>query len=138
LKGKVWVADFIFTRCPDACWNMTQTLVGMQDLLHHHDDLRFVSFSIDPAFDTPPVLTRYGKLAKVTSAHWWFLTGPMTEITRVAHSFLLATLTPDDDILSHSTEFALVDRDGVIRGYYDLDVPSDIPEMRQAIEKLTR
>ncbi len=139
LRGDVWVADFIFTRCPDACWNMTQALVSLSPLLKQHRDLRFVSFTIDPDFDRPPVLRKYADLVHASPGQWLFLTGPMADITRVAHSFLLATLTPDTDVLSHSTEFAVVDRHGIIRGYYDLDDPHCVPQLRQAVlQQLSR
>ena len=53
LKGKVWVADFIFTNCPDPCPSMTQRMRGVQGTFENNDGVRLVSFSVDPGRDGP-------------------------------------------------------------------------------------
>jgi protein SCO1 len=59
LKGKVWIADFIFTRCPGPCPRMTSKMASLQRDLLNEDRVRLVSISVDPAFDTPEVLAKY-------------------------------------------------------------------------------
>src|ERR1700678_3267624 len=60
LAGKIWVADFIYTTCPGPCPRMTSQMREVQDAVlkipHDIGDVRLVSFTIDPAEDTPPVL----------------------------------------------------------------------------------
>ena len=61
LAGKIWVADFIYTTCPGPCPRMTSQMREVQDAVSKIPDVRLVSFTVDPANDTPPVLTAYAK-----------------------------------------------------------------------------
>ena len=72
LKNKVWVADFIFTRCAGQCPLMSQKLNQLQRKLK---GVQFVSFSVDPGTDTPKVLSDYAKLYSADPEKWFFLTG---------------------------------------------------------------
>ena len=60
LQGEVWIANFIFTRCPTICPLLTSQMKGLTDSLAD-TPVRFVSFSVDPANDTPAVLTEYAE-----------------------------------------------------------------------------
>src|SRR5437899_2583665 len=55
LKGKVWVADFIFTSCGSTCPVITRTMSELQKRVKEMRDVRLVSFTVDPATDTPDV-----------------------------------------------------------------------------------
>ena len=59
LRGKVWVADFIFTSCPGPCPIMTRNMADVAETLKMYDDIAFVSISVDPETDTPEVLAKY-------------------------------------------------------------------------------
>ena len=59
LAGRVWVADFVFTRCPDVCPRMTERLAGVHRALGDNADL--VSVSVDPAYDTPERLADFAR-----------------------------------------------------------------------------
>lgn len=62
LKGKVWVADFIFTNCETVCPPMTANMAKLQDMVKEEGlDVEFVSFSVDPEVDTPEKLKEYAK-----------------------------------------------------------------------------
>lgn len=113
LKGKVWVADFIFTRCAGQCPIMNQKMRGFQEEL---PDLTLVSFSVDPDTDTPEVLAEYAKSYGADPDRWLFLTGDKETLNRVAQGFHVTGL---GDPMFHSVSFALVDPQGEIRGYYD-------------------
>jgi len=127
LRGKVWVADFIFTRCPSICPLLTAKMARIQR--HAPDlgpDFQLVSFSVDPTFDTPAVLTAYMKAHQADPARWRFLTGPSDAIDDVVtHGFKevleMSKAKGPTDFLSivHGGHFVLVDRTGQIRGYYD-------------------
>src|SRR6202171_3108730 len=56
LARKIWVADFIYTTCPGPCPRMTSQMHEVQDAVQKIPDVRLVSFTVDPAQDTPPVL----------------------------------------------------------------------------------
>lgn len=132
LRGRVSIVDFIFTRCGATCPVLTAEMKRLTDDLSD-DDLRFISISVDPGYDTPAVLSRYRQ--QVTSdPRWVFLTGERGEIERLSiEGFSLAvgvSENPTEPIL-HSSHFVLVDREGVIRNYYDsgrTDVMADLRE----------
>jgi protein SCO1/2 len=120
LRGKVALYDFIFTRCQGPCPLMTRE---MKKLVGRFDDrdLRFVSISVDPDFDTPPVMRKYAA-AQGSDPRWVFLTGDRETIRRLSiDGFKLAageSTSPSEPIV-HSTKFVLVDGEGMVRGYYD-------------------
>lgn len=125
LRGKVWVANFIFTSCPDVCPVLTATMAGMQkDLSSRDDAVHFVSISVDPEIDTPPVLKSYAETHGANQENWSFLTGPEEVTERVvvtgfkqAQEKIPAKDGEPRDI-RHGSHFVLVDREGVIRGFY--------------------
>jgi protein SCO1/2 len=123
LTGKVWIADFIFTNCSGICPVMTGQMRRLQEKLP--DEIHFVSFSVDPAHDTPEVLAAYAARGGADSKRWWFLTGDKEALYRVSiQGFKLAvddtTGTPVEPV-THSSRFVLVDRNGQIRGYYGIE-----------------
>jgi protein SCO1/2 len=125
LRGRIWVADFIFTRCGGTCPAMTARMVRLRGEIP--SDVAFVSFSVDPAHDTPEVLTRYAA-AFHANEEWLFVTGPQKDLFDLSiGGFKLAAMEVaegervpgGDGPFLHSSKFVLVDGDGVIRGYYD-------------------
>ena len=78
LRGKAWIANFIFTRCTATCPAQTAKISEFQGQLQDSplwDEVRFVSFTVDPEHDTPQVLSEYAKNANADAQHWKFLTG---------------------------------------------------------------
>jgi protein SCO1/2 len=101
-EGKVWIASFIFTQCPDECPLMTAEMARLQSNLAHLADLRFVSISVDPDRDTPAVLAQYAKRFDADSGRWFFLTGDKQAIYRLAREgFRLGIVDPSEP--SHSS-----------------------------------
>ena len=84
LKGKVWVADFIYTSCPDTCLLQTAQMTKLQKDLSEEKDVRFVSITVDPERDTPEVLAEYAKRYGADTEKWFFLTGEKESIYRLA------------------------------------------------------
>ena len=120
LAGRVWIADFVFTRCPDVCPRMTERLVGVQRALGERAEL--VSVTVDPAYDTPERLTAFAREHGASSPRWHFLTGDSRQIQEaVLRGFRIAFSRDSDDITSitHGVHVVLVDGRGRIRGYYD-------------------
>jgi protein SCO1/2 len=123
LRGKVWVASFIFTSCGGSCPIMTHHLATAQSGFPVRDDFKLVSVSVDPERDTPTVLTQYAAKNGADRSRWWFLTGDKTQIRRLSRETFKLPVDEDADTINHSSKFVLVDRSGMIRGYYDgLDV----------------
>lgn len=134
LAGKIWVADFIYTTCPGPCPRMTSQMHQVQQAVSKLGDIRLVSFTIDPAEDTPKVLAAYAQVHGASPAMWYFLTGAVPTIEMLDRdAFKLGTI---DGTLQHSTRFVLVDRQGRIRGYYDTSDPSSIPKVIADVKAL--
>jgi protein SCO1/2 len=123
LKGKVWIADFIFTNCGGSCPIMSSTMANFQEQLKEVKNILLVSFSVDPERDTPVVLKEYAKLYNASPSRWLFLTGEKEKIGYLTREGFHLAIASDSgsaaEPIIHSTMFVLVDREGVIRGYYD-------------------
>ena len=116
LDGHIWVADFIYTTCDGPCPMMSHQMRGIQNSTGATPELKLVSFTVDPAHDTPPVLAKYAGHFKADPARWYFLTGEMERLNELGiNAFKLNSV---DGSLSHSTRFVLVDGKRRIRGYY--------------------
>ncbi len=127
LSGKVWVADFIYTSCPGPCPMMSSRMRQIQQATADLPDVRFVSFTVDPEHDTPPVLAEYSKHFLAQAGRWYFLTGEQARLNELGlNAFHLNAV---DGKFDHSTRFALIDQHGRIRGYYgfsDDDFPKHL------------
>jgi protein SCO1/2 len=122
LNGKIWIADFIFTSCPGPCPIISSRMSELQKPLER-TDVHLVSFTVDPAKDTPDVLRGYAERLQAQPGRWDFLTGPQSAIYNLSRNgFKLAVSDGSDEagIPVHSTRVILVDRHGEIRGYYDV------------------
>jgi protein SCO1 len=134
LAGLVWIADFVFTRCAATCPQMTAEMARLQSDLAAFADLRCVSFSVDPEHDTEAVLRAYAAGYEADPERWLFLTGDKAAIYRLAHeSFRLGAAEAEGgpEPILHSTRFVLVDREGIIRGYYDSAEPEKLRALRR-------
>jgi protein SCO1 len=136
LRGKVWVADFIFTNCPGPCPRLTQHMKRVQEGLNGISQAKLVSFTVDPERDTPEVLAAYGKRFGADAARWYFLTGPRADLHHLSKDvFKLGDVAPD---LEHSTRFVVVDKNSRIRGYYGTSEPSNIAKLIEDVKRLVK
>jgi len=130
LHGKIIVADFFFTRCPSICPYLTRNMKHLQDGLKLKDDMKqvdttfvqFLSFSVDPERDSAEALKNYGDRFGVNPDVWWLLTGPKKNIYDFALSELKLGLQDGgsaDSNFIHSQKMVLLDKERVVRGYYD-------------------
>lgn len=134
LRGHVWIADFIYTHCPGPCPLMTQRLKHVQQATP--GSIRLVSFTVDPARDTPPVLTDYARRFGAQPDRWTFLTGDAATLNRLDRdAFKLGTLDPTFD---HSTRFVLMDRQSRIRGYYSLGLDHMVERIAHDAQELEK
>ncbi len=121
LRGKIWIADFVYSTCPGPCPMISSRMSELQKPLDT-TDVHLVSFTVDPAKDTPEVLRSYADRLQAEPGRWDFLTGPQSTIYNLSRNgFKLAVSDGSDaqGIPVHSTRMILVDRHGEIRGYYD-------------------
>lgn len=143
LQGTPWVANFVFTRCPSVCPLLSAKFKAFQDKLGAGHDVTFVSFSVDPTHDTPEVLAEYAARYDADPKRWRFLTGSLSEIERtVVKGFKIHIGEPEPrandpsliDIM-HGEHLVLIDRAGVIRGYYRAE-PAEFEELQTDLRKL--
>jgi protein SCO1/2 len=136
LDGRVWVADFIYTTCTGPCPMMTTHMRQIQDSTLETPDVLLVSFTVDPAHDTPPVLTEYARHYRQDPARWYFLTGEAERLNDLGvHAFKLNSV---DGSLTHSTRFVLVDRRRQIRGFYSTGEDAFMPQLMHDIRQLEK
>ncbi|OYD08592.1 hypothetical protein CHM34_05285 [Paludifilum halophilum] len=144
LDGKVWLADTIFTRCPDVCPPMTANMSRVQKTLDQEGlDVEIVSFSVDPEHDQPKVLEKFGEKHDVDFDNWHFLTGYSDqEIQKLVRDGFKGTVQKqerksEDDplVINHPVSFFLVDRNGTVYQRYD-GINPDVDQMMEDVKKL--
>lgn len=121
LLGKIWIADFIYTTCPGPCPMISSRMSELQKPLEK-TDVHLVSFTVDPARDTPQVLRGYAEKLQAEPSRWDFLTGPQSaiyDLSRNGFKLAISDGSQEKGLPVHSTRLILVDRHGEIRGYYD-------------------
>ncbi len=134
LDGHVWIADFIYTSCAGACPRMTSQMREVQTALAPQPDIRLVSFTVDPANDTPERLAAYAKQNRANPAAWTFLTGPPDTLQKLDRdAFKLGNV---DATMQHSSRFVLMDRHRHIRGYYETSESDAITRLLVDIQRL--
>jgi len=121
-RGKILIADFIFTRCATMCPLMTQRMTHVQKEFSDNPQIQIASFTVDPEYDSPEELKKYARNFSADSARWNFYTGSKPAIYELARKGFFLPVDqgdggPEDFI--HSSRFVLVDKQGRIRGYYD-------------------
>ena len=140
LRGEVVIYDFIFTRCGATCPMMTRAMKKLTGEFDADEQIRFASVSVDPAHDTPAVLSEYAAKHR-EDRRWVFLTGERDDIIGLSvDGFKLAAGEPGEGLepILHSTKFILVDRDGQIRAYYDGGDPEEMERLAADAKRLLR
>jgi len=129
LKGKIYVANFFFTRCTTICPKITSQVSRVQDTFLGDLEVELLSISVDPKFDQPEKLALYAKRFDANKSQWHFLTGEKKMIYPLvlkgfhvpladASEYDAAIKNPDETFI-HSERLVLVDKAGIIRGFYD-------------------
>jgi protein SCO1/2 len=123
LKGKILVVDFFFSRCPTICPGMAKSMKRLQDSYVNSKDsiVQFLSISIDPEHDSFPQLRKFADRYTNNHESWWFLTGNKKDIYDFALNELKANIADVnvDTAFIHTENFFLLDRDRVVRGWYN-------------------
>jgi protein SCO1 len=127
LRGRVWVADIIFTRCAGPCPIITRQMKGLQDALPPSSQVKLVTLTTDPDYDTPPVLKAYAERFGADPKRWMFLTGTKAEIAKLAVDSLKLSAVPKkpaarqyaQDLFVHSTILVVVDKEARLRAVFE-------------------
>lgn len=128
MRGKVWVAGFVFTRCPSTCPAVTRAMLELRERFDRNDiEVDLVSFSVDPEHDTPEVLREHAASVGAEHPRWSFVTGPRSDLEAlIGEGFKLGVGERTEQgnglyDIAHSTKLALVDEAGGVRGYYGIE-----------------
>jgi len=138
MRGKVWVAGFIFTSCPSVCPKISRAMLELQQrYARNGDEIELVSFSVDPENDTPEVLRRYAENLGADLSRWHFVTGDRAAMealvvggfkTSIDRKPLGGGTTIDMYDIAHAEKLVLVDDTGGVRGLYAVRKPKGAPD----------
>ena len=148
LRGKIWVADLIFTRCPGPCAQLSRQMSQLQTNLADLPDVHLVSLTADPDYDSPQVLKRYAKTFEAQDDRWWFLTGNKQELLTLitgTNGLMLVALEKnlesrqsENDLFLHSTRIMMVDAQGRLRAFFESEDPELFSKIRQTALSLRK
>ena len=145
VKDKVFVVEYFFTTCGSICPVMTAQMTRVQSKFNGQEDLKILSFTVDPETDTVKVMRRYASKHKAVDGQWHFLTGEKDELYSLARNsfFVLkpaeaANLGDAGSDFIHTNNFVLVDKQQRIRGYYDGTSISEVNQLMDDIEILLK
>ncbi len=120
VDGKVFVADFFYTSCEAACPMMSSQLTRVQAAIGNDTSFKILSYSLDPENDSIPVLQDFALKFKADKNTWYLLTGNKKEIYDLGeHGYMQTVLNNTQSIVNHTQKFILVDKDRMIRGFYN-------------------
>jgi len=129
LRDKIWIADFIFTRCKGPCPLMTARMLEMQKALTKTPEVKLVSITVDPEYDTPEVLKAYAEANFADPNRWKFLTGDRGVIEKLVTEGFMQHLDEENGEPVHGTMFLVVDGNGMVRSARMLEDPELIPKI---------
>ena len=141
IADKIYVADFFFTSCPTICPAMKAQMLRIHEKFESNENFIILSHTIDPKYDTIPLLNDYADRLGVSSESWKFLWGKQDEVYELAEESYLSIANKDSDApggFVHSGTFLLVDKDRRVRGVYDGTVSEQVDVLINDVEKLLK
>ena len=144
LKGRPWVANFIFTRCVYECPTMCRKIRDLIQALNqdpaHPNPVRFVTITVDPAHDSLQLIKEFAGIYQAKPEEWLFLTGEKEPIYQlIRHGFKVAAWENfGSDRLSgmefaHSMHLVHVDESGKILGRYESMNDQDLYTLQRVL-----
>jgi len=122
LAGKIYIANFFFTRCPDICLQMSSELTRVQTQFKANPLIRIVSHTVDPKHDSVAVLQQYAQRYNANPQIWTMLTGDKATIYELARcGYFVSAKAATSDLATdfiHSDKLVLIDKEKRIRGFY--------------------
>jgi protein SCO1/2 len=139
LKGKIYVAAYFFANCKTICPKMSSQLERVQYKFRNEPTFMILSHTVDPVRDTVAAMARYASMHGADPAKWLFLTGDKKQLYDLArHSYISVASVgnggPDDFV--HTDQFALVDKEKHLRGFYDGTDSLEVNRLITDVEQL--
>lgn len=127
LRGHVTIVSFLFTRCDTICPVTTMKLQRVQEKTFDVGErVKLLSFSVDPAYDTPTRLTEYAQRYRADATRWRFVTGEPEAVRALVEGPFMTSMIRDTvdrpngiPNIAHGGYFLLVDPQLHLRGTYD-------------------
>lgn len=140
LLGKPWIASFIFTRCAGPCPRVAAAFKELQKR-YPEPNVNLVTFTVDPDYDTPEVLTKFADFWEADLDRWFFLTGDKDTIYNMVQKDFLMPVAPSPDPtpgweIIHTTNICLVDQAGKVVGKYNSLKEDEIALLRRDLDAL--
>ncbi len=137
LNQGIYVADFFFTHCPSICPEVTKQMLRIHDKFKD-ENLKLVSFTMDPKRDTPERLNYYASKLEVEAPKWHFLTGDKKELHAISTDFFSVVIEDDEAPggFNHTGKLLLVDEERHIRAFCEGTDEEDVDEFIKDIKKL--
>jgi protein SCO1/2 len=136
-SGKISVVQLFFTSCEGICPVISGNMTSVQKAFAGNENVKMFSLSVDPARDSVSALSAYSKRFKCDSLQWNLLTGDKKLIyDYVRYQLRLPAVEEGDggeEDFIHSDYITLIDREGIIRGYY---TGTDTAQVRLLIEDI--
>lgn len=138
-SGKIYVADFFFTSCPDICPKMNTQMLRVYDSLSAMTDLAFLSYTVDPVTDSVHVLKDFADRLGVTSDRWHFVTGEKEALFKHGQVSYMASMADEGEGgIVHSGRFFLIDKERRVRGAYDGTSELEVNDLIRDIGRLAK
>lgn len=142
LKGKIYIADFFFTRCAGICPKMTNNMSKVADAFKSDTAFAILSHSVTPEYDNAAVLKEYAKKKNITARNWHLLTGDKDDIYSIARRGYFAEMkdgySKGSDAFLHTENFILIDKHGRIRGIYNGTLEVEVNDMIEHVRVLQK
>jgi protein SCO1/2 len=118
-RGHRVAMTFIYTRCPlpDFCPLLDRNFADVQSTIAKTprlSDVRLVTVTLDPSFDTPAVLKPHAVALSADARVWSFMTGEPSEVSRFSSAFGIYSEADQQhpDQIIHNLRTAVIDPDG--------------------------
>lgn len=134
-KGKIYIANFFFTRCPSICPPMRNELISIAEEFSEENNFMIISHTIDPEHDSVSVLKAYAEATGIPETKWQFLRASEDKTKQQAELYM-TNFKPNEDgsDFYHSSLVALVDKQQHIRGFYNILVFEDVERLKNDIQ----
>ncbi len=143
VEDKIFVAEYFFTTCLTICPIMTEEMMRVQDRFKGNDEVKILSFTVDPETDNVEVMKAYAKKHNAVDGQWHFLTGTKDDLYSLARNSFFVLKPAEARNLGdagsdfiHTNNFVLVDKELQIRGYYDGTSTEEVNVLMEDIELL--
>jgi protein SCO1/2 len=140
-KNKIYVADYFFCTCQSICPIMSTQMQRVADHYKNDDEIRFISHTVNPEYDSVNVLADYAAAHQARYGQWYLVTGNKKELYDLARNSYMLDASEgnggEDDFI-HTQNFALIDKERRIRGYYDGTNPKEIDQLINDIALLKK